>query len=136
VKKKIITISIMIVVELAVLLMICGLNGVFTENLGAKDVVRFLCDGFFAPGLLYICLGGLVWVSKLGTFDGLGFTVSHWKQSLFNNRRDWHKEEDYYNYKKRQAEKKKNRTFNEFLIVGGASVTIASVLLIVYNCAF
>ena len=135
-KEKIIIWVVTLVMELGLILMVCGLNGVFTTSISPQDTVKYVCDGFFASGILLLCFGGLMWTSKMGTFDGLGYTVQHWKESLFRNKRDWHPSEDYYDYAAKQKEKKKKKTFNEMLIIGGASVVIAIILFIVYKCAF
>ena len=135
-KEKIIKISILLAVELAIILLICGLNGVLTTDLPPKEVTRFVCDGFFSAGLLFICFGGFVWTKKQGAYDGFGYTVNLWKDQIFNNKRDWHAKEKYADYKERVAEKNKKKSFSEFLLVGGVSTVIASILLIVYNFAF
>ena len=135
-KKIAITISVALAVELAIILLICGLNGVLTTSVGEQEVARYLCDGFFVSGVLFLGVGGLMWTSKLGTFDGIGYTVSRWKDSLFNNRRDWHEKEKYAEYKKRVAEKKKNKDVDIIIIIGGVALVVASMLLLVYNFAY
>ena len=135
-KKKIVGLIVALIIEISMVLSICGLSGLFTEQLEPQDIVRYVCDGFFAAGMLNVCIGGLLWVSKQGTFDGLGYTVSRWKDSIMKNRRDWHKEQDYYDYQQKQAEKKKQKSVNEMFVVGGASLVIAIVLFIVYKFAF
>ena len=135
-KKRIIIISVALAVEFAIILTICGVNGVLTTSMPAKDVTRFLCDGFFVSGAIGLGVGGLMWTTKMGAFDGFGYTLSRWKESLFKNRRDWHAQEKYSEYKEKQAEKRKKIRISEMLIIGGASVVVAAILLIVYNFAF
>ena len=135
-RKKIIKISIILAIELAIILLTCGLNGVFTENLSAQDTAQYVCDGFFVSGILWLCFAGLSWSSKMGTFDGVGYTFTRWKESILNNKRDWHQKENFGEYKERQAKNKKNKEFSELLIIGGVSLIVASILLLVYNFAF
>ncbi|MBO7326892.1 MAG: DUF3899 domain-containing protein [Clostridia bacterium] len=135
-KKKLLTLTILILVHIGIILTVCGIDGVFTESMAQQEVVRFVCDGFYVAGILYLCIGGLIWASKEGAFDGLGYTVSNWKHSIFHNTRDWKKKETFQEYKERVSEKKKGRRVNEAIIIGGVSILIASVLLIVYHCAF
>ena len=135
-KKRLITISILLAIELALILLICGTNGALTSDMAPRQVTRHVCDGFFVAGLILVCIGGLVWTSKQGAYDGIGYTVSQWKDSLTNNRRDWHSKEKYSDYKKRVAEKNKKKSISEYLIVGGASIVMASILLLVYQFAF
>ena len=134
-KKKLLTLTILILVHIGIILTVCGIDGVFTESMAQQEVVRFVCDGFYVAGILYLCIGGLIWASKEGAFDGLGYTVSNWKHSIFHNTRDWKKKETFQEYKERGSEKKKGRRVNEAIIIGGVSILIASVLLIVYHCA-
>ena len=135
-KKKLLTLTILILVHIGIILTVCGIDGVLTESMPQQEVVRFVCDGFYVAGILYLCIGGLIWASKEGAFDGLGYTISNWKHSIFHNTRDWKKKESFQEYKERVAEKKKDRKVSEAIIIGGISVVVASVLLIVYNCAF
>ncbi|MBO5982601.1 MAG: DUF3899 domain-containing protein, partial [Clostridia bacterium] len=132
-KKKLLTLTILILVHIGIILTVCGIDGVFTESMAQQEVVRFVCDGFYVAGILYLCIGGLIWASKEGAFDGLGYTVSNWKHSIFHNTRDWKKKETFQEYKERVSEKKKGRRVNEAIIIGGVSILIASVLLIVYH---
>ncbi len=135
-KKRVITITILVLVFVGLVLAVCGLNGLLTETLPSKEIVRFLCDAFYVAGVIYVCIGGLIWSSNEGFFDGIGYMVSNWKHSIFNNRRDWKKKESYQEYKTRRAEKTKGSRVNEAIIIGGASIFIASILLLVYHFAF
>lgn len=135
-KKKIITLSIIILVFIGIILTVCGINGLFTKAIAPKETVRFVCDAFFVAGVLYACIGGLIWASGEGAFDGIGYAMATWKHSIFHNTRDWKKKESYQEYKERRAEKKKEKRVNEVVIIGGSSIVIAAILLLVYNFAF
>jgi hypothetical protein len=101
-----------------------------------KEVVRFVCDGFFVTAILFLGIGGLTWASRMGTFDGLGYSFSLWKQRFTNHKRDWMNQESFADYKERMVEKKKGKKFNHFLIIGGVTAVIAVVLFVTYTFAF
>lgn len=136
-KKKIIKLIIMLVIEAGLILTVCGVNGVLTEpNMDPQMVVRYVCDGFCVAGGVYLCLAGLFWATNEGVFDGFGYHASMWFNSKAKNKRDWRKKEEFSEYKERQIEKRKGRSNIEFVIVGGAAMVVSLVLLIVYYCAF
>ncbi len=132
IKKKLITYLISFLVITAIMLGVCALKGAFGGNLNQKGLVSAFSDGFFVSGVVFLCVGALVWSSKKGVFDGMGYSFSTWKDSIFHNRRDWHKKETFYEYKERMTEKKKKRTINHFLITGSLYTAIALILLLVY----
>ena len=51
-----------------------------TEDL--KQKIRYLADGFFIPGALYVLFGVFVWLVNEGTFTGLGYMFKHVLQTL------------------------------------------------------
>ena len=51
-----------------------------TEDLKLK--IRYLADGFFIPGALYVLFGVFVWLVNEGTFTGLGYMFKHVLQTL------------------------------------------------------
>ena len=61
-KKKLLTLTILILVHIGIILTVCGIDGVLTESMAQQEVVRFVCDGFYVAGILYLCIGGLIWV--------------------------------------------------------------------------
>ena len=134
-KNKIITISLLIILHLAIILTVCGIDGLFTETLPPKEVTRFVCDAFYVASMMYLCIGGLIWVTGEGLFNGVGYAVSNWMHSVFHNTRDWKKKESFQEYRARK-EKKKAVRVNEVIIIGGISLIVASILLLVYQFAF
>ena len=81
-KKKIIKLIIMLVIEAGLILTVCGVNGVLTEpNMDPQMVVRYVCDGFCVAGGVYLCLAGLFWATNEGVFDGFGYHASMWFNS-------------------------------------------------------
>ncbi len=134
-KKKIISYTIVLVVALALILLVCGLKGLFTEEKSRIDVISALCDAFFVAGVVVIGIGALIWASDKGAFDGLGYSIS----SLFNLHKpagkglNWKKSETYEEYVERKhAPEKKNKSMNMLLIIGAVLLLIAIIFLIVY----
>lgn len=134
--KKIIKFVVAVVFAVGLVLVPCGINGVFTSDLPQYDVVKYLSDGFFVSAVVMLGAGGLTWASRMGTFDGLGYTFSVWMERFTNHKRDWHKKEDFQEYKERKAEKKKGNKFNYLLVMGGVLMLVAVALVLAYNFAF
>lgn len=135
-KKNIISYVVAVVVSVGLILLVCGTKGVLTSHLTQQETIKYVCDGFFVAAVVLLGMGGLTWASGQGTFDGLGYTFSLWKEKFTNHKKDWHKREDFQEYKERKAEKKKNRKINHFLVMGGVLMIVAAILMIVYNFAF
>ena len=135
-KKGLLTYSISIVVALAIILGVCGGNGVFTKDLSGQETMRFVCDGFFVVAALFLGVSLIVWTGKQGVFDGLGYSMSLWTQKFTNRKRDWHKKEEFHEYKERVAEKRKKREVNHLLIIGGVFAILTAVSYLVYKFAF
>ena len=97
----------------------------------AKDVFKILTDGFFIPGVLFLGVGGISYVTREGAFDGIGYAFSsifvtkNWSSRRFKDR------ETYAQYKERKAGK---RTVLAFLLhVGGIMFILSMVCLLIYN---
>ena len=90
---------------------------------------RMLCDAFTVPGVLLLCVGGLVWASNLGALDGLSYVVSVAVKALIPGKR---KEiEKYGDYVLRKREKPPVGC--GFLLISGAVVmAIAMVFLALF----
>ena len=102
----------------------CGLRD--WQGLTTADRLRTLCDGFTIPGILCLCVGTLVWVSKEGFFDGLGYCVSVTRNALFFGCRQ--RVETYYDYVQRHRENRKT-DFGFLFVWGGICMAIALPLL-------
>lgn len=124
--------------SVAVILLVCGINGLFTEDVGAQDTVKYVSDAFFVAGVLTLGMAGLTFGSKQGAFDGLGYAVS----SFFDTRKpstkrlNWSKKETYEEYVERKHSKDDRKKVKHLLIIGGAMMVIAIVMYIVYKFAF
>ena len=104
----------------------CGLRDF--AGMTAVERYRALCDGFTIPGLLALCLGGLIWVSNDGFFYGLGYCLRIAGNALIPGRR---KSETYYDYVQRQREKKITG-YGFLFLCGGVCMAIAMVFLVLF----
>ena len=90
--------------------------------------IRMLADAFFASGVLVFGIGGLVFASQEGVFDGLNYSIRQlWWFFQVRNRGDKH--ETFRDFKKRLSEKPKAR-FGHLMIAGLVMLLIAVVLII------
>ncbi len=126
------------IIALAVILLVCGLNGLFTTEMPQQDVVKYVCNAFFVAGVLVLGIAGLTFSSKHGAFDGFGYAISSlWDVHKPSKRRlTWTKKETYQEYVERKHSKDKNKQILHLLIIGGILLIVAIILLVVYNCAF
>lgn len=135
-KKVILTYTISIIVAIGIVLMVCGISGVLTTEMEQKEVVRYVCDGFFVSAILFICVGVLSWTSRDGVFDGIGYAFYIFKQRYVNVKRSGKYGESYSEYKERVREKKGKGSFGHLFIIGGVFAVVTSVLFLVYTLAF
>lgn len=47
----------------------------YSSALSDVERYRILCDAFTIPGVILIMAGALVWISNLGGFDGLSYSL-------------------------------------------------------------
>lgn len=115
-------------VGLALVILIVGLKGAF-GGVEVTEAMKIWCDGFFASGVVFVCVGVIVMASNGGAFDMLAYSVRLIFELL---RRDLktRKYKDYYEYRKAKSENK--RSFAFLLIVGLALVAISVIFLILF----
>ncbi len=134
-KTTLIKVAVLFLIVLAAVLTICGINGLLTEQCDQSKVLRVLCDAFFVPGVVLLCISGLSWASDKGAFDALGYGIF----TFFNTHMpagkglNWRKKETYQEYieRKHPTEKKKKK-LNVALIFGGVLLVVSVALLIAY----
>lgn len=136
-KTKLIKIGILLLIALAIVLTICGINGMLTEKLEPREEIKVLCDAFFVPGVVFIGISGLAWASDMGAFDGLGYSVS----TMINTHMpagkglNWHKKETYEEYKERKHAPEKKKKLKASFVMGVAMLALAIIFFIVYMTA-
>lgn len=92
-----------------------------------QEIYRFLSDGFTIPGVLFICLGLLVWFSNLGSLSGIGYALKHLFSMLIPVGKKKH--ETYAQY----VEARKEVSGYAFLfIIGGVFLALGIVFMILY----
>lgn len=92
-----------------------------------KDTYKIIADALFAPGILFVCFGLLVFSSNQGTFDMLSYGVK-W---LFNTfKKDMPKMESFYDYT--IAKHEKTKSFGYICIVGLFFVAISFIFAYLY----
>ena len=99
------------------------------ENAVAKgmqaQLMMVLCDAFFVPGILILCLGIMTWIATTGFFDALKYALhvaTHTIIPLFTQ----NKVKQYYDFKTECAEHRSKPLV--FLIIVGAGFCLVSAL--------
>lgn len=117
-------------VALATGLLLAGavmwIRGIFTAETPAA-VVMAISDGFTVAGLLYLCMGSLMWVSTTGMFDIFAYALKKGAHAIIpgmvqdpvNN---------YYEYKMDKKSKRKGFTQHAALVVGAVFMAISIIL--------
>ena len=80
-----------------------SLNGFFDTDVAIIQY-KLLADAFSAPGIIMMLLPVLFWISGEGLFDGLTYALASLGNML--TFRGYKKQEKYYDYKMRKAEKR------------------------------
>lgn len=93
---------------------------------GTAGILMAVSDGFTVTGMLYICFGILLFASDTGFFDFLGY-ASHRIVELFIPKFDKNIE-NYYEYKVKKQEKRKEFSLKSTLFVGLGFIGIAVVV--------
>lgn len=123
-KKK----KIRFIIALAVSLILA--LGIFALQAGFRDIGtelnRILCDVTFSVGVIYLCVGLLIFVTNLGVFDMLAYGMTSFF-NLFRKKTDDRKFVDYLEYK----EMKKNSAlpWGFLAIIGMVYIAISFVFL-------
>ena len=103
----------------------------FAQAATQADRYRILCDAFTIPGVILLMLGLLVWISDMGTFDGLSYSLRYAFRRLFFV--GGAKTETYYDYKEQKKERRRQRSGYSFLlVVGGVFLAVAIVFMILF----
>ena len=105
-------------------------NDIFAQTETAK-IFHILCDAFFVPGVLQVCIGLLIFSTNEGTFDGMTYAVKSFvnmfrKQSL-------KKYDSYYDYK--ASRKSRDAEFG-YLIICGMFFIAVSIVMLYFNIQY
>lgn len=126
--KKLIKYSIATLVGLMFAFLVLTINGFFATNV-AIIKYKMLSDAFGGPGIIMALLPCLFWISEDGLFDGLTYALATLGNML--TFRGMKKQEKYYDYKMRKAEKRiKGYWF--ILFVGLGFILVSGIFLILF----
>ena len=95
-------------------------------GMDAMPPIQALSDGFFVPGMMFVCFGALMWVSTTGVLDIITYGLKSVLYLFTPMQRD-RDEGGFYEYKLRKQEKRKGVPM-EYLWIGVAMVVIALIL--------
>lgn len=96
-KKRLMRYGITAGIGLVLVFLVFLLRDGFSKELSVTEHFRFLSDAFFIPGVLLFGVGMLVFLSGVGMFDILGYSIG-----LFFRIRRTSKHESYVEYKERK----------------------------------
>ena len=106
-----------------------SLNGFFDTDVAIIQY-KLLADAFSAPGMIMMLVPVLIWISGEGLFDGLTYALSSLGNML--TFRGYKKQEKFYDYKMRKAEKRMNSGYWFILFVGIGFMLISCVFLAIF----
>ena len=98
-----------------------------------SDLLRYriLADAFTVPGVAFLMLGLLVWVSTTGFFDGLSYALRRFGRIFTFQGASDATMKKYYDYKMERAGKRYSG-YSCILISGAVFFAIALVFLVLY----
>lgn len=109
-----------------------GVNGFFTDNIGVN--IQILSDGFFVSGIVFLMVGGLLYLSNEGAFVGIGFVLRNIIQTFIPMGRKNH--EFYAQYRERVLSQKKKTIDSCILYTGIIFFSIGLILTVVWYVKF
>lgn len=101
----------------------------------AQDWIRFLCDGFFVSGILYLGFGAMLWIAQAGGFHAMSYLFYTVGYMFTANKNRFNKRKNYYEYKMEKAAKEtrqEQRLQRRILVVGLACLAAASLFLMLF----
>ena len=89
-------------------------RGFFTEDVGVN--IQILSDGFFVPGILFLFLAGMMFISGEGGLLGIGFVMRNVILTFIPMGRKHH--ETYAQYRERKLGERKKMSDHALLVTG------------------
>jgi len=131
-KKTLISIGIQLAVAVVIAVMVAVLEGLTLQQEGYL-IFHHLCDGFFISSVIFVGIGGLLWISATGFFDIFGYAFKSIVHLLTPSNYDAEFPR-YYDYKCEQNDKREGKPLTHTVIVVGLIVLALSFLcLALYN---
>ena len=122
--RYVVTLSIALLIGLAVLLA----RDAFHQT-DAHLLLQALCDAFFVPGILILCVGFLVVVANDGLFDMINYGVGKTLRLVLSEKRRSAYPKTFYDYRVMKHEGK-NPSAAFLFFIGGGLVLVAVVFLL------
>ena len=88
----------------------------FSEMTSAADRYRLLCDAFTIPGVILMMIAILVWLSRQGALDGVGYAFTHAVKMLIPGQKKHEKYGDYVARKHAKDEEAKGKHWFIFFV--------------------
>ena len=101
----------------------------FSQITVAAERMKALADAFTIPGVVFLMVGVLVWVSSTGFFDFLGFAFGNLGRALVPMSKKPH--QTYYDYKVGKSGKRASG-FSAIFITGAILTIVAVVFTVLY----
>lgn len=103
-------------------------KGIFNQTETAV-ILQILADGFTLPAVLYLGIGGLIFVSNEGAFDALAYGMTSFLDLFRKEKKNQFT--SFYDY----AESKKDKKFGfgTLLICGIIFSVLAAIVLVIYS---
>ena len=116
-------------VGLAVSVYICFSRNIFGAETVA-DVITILSDAFFVPGILFLCLGLILYAANEGIFNAVSYGMKILGRSLVGKKDEKIINEEFHEYHARVSQKKTK--VKHFLLVGVVNFVISIIFVVIY----
>ena len=123
------TYVITVLVGLAVSVYICFSRNIFGAETVA-DVITILSDAFFVPGILFLCLGLILYAANEGIFNAVSYGMKILGRSLLGKKDEKIINEEFHEYHARVSQKKTK--VKHFLLVGVVNFVISIIFVVIY----
>lgn len=126
--KKIFKYLITLLVGLALAAWVAISKGIFSET-RAEIIFGILSDAFFVPGVLLLGVGGLIFVSNEGIFDGFTYGIISFIDIFRKDKQN--KYRTFFDY--RQSKGERDTSFGFMLVCGLAFIAISGIMYLLFN---
>ena len=131
-KKIIIKYSISLVIGAALVLLFLDLNGFYLAET-MLEKYKLIADAFTIPGVIFIMVGALVWVSTTGFFDILSYALGRAARSLIPGGAA-KEAESFHDYKARKVDARFSG-YAFILYTGLLFLVVSIIFTILFFCA-
>ena len=114
---------------LAVSIWTCISRNIFAAETKAQ-VFTILCDAFFVPGVLLLCVGLLMYAANEGIFNAISYGMKILGRSFRGKKDEKIIDEEFHEYHARVSQKKMK--IKHFLLVGVIYFVISIIFMVLY----